>query len=79
MRIVVNIPDTAYEGIINASKIGGDWGNDLLSVLCKGVTYGTPIPKGCGRLIDADHALDVMRDEMCGTGYQARAMYVLKK
>lgn len=30
-----------------------------------------------GRLIDADAALDIMRDRMCGTGYQSYAMEVL--
>lgn len=31
-----------------------------------------------GRYIDADVILDIMRDEMAGTGYQNRAMNVIK-
>lgn len=30
------------------------------------------------RYIDADECLDIMRDEMAGTGYQNRAMNVIK-
>lgn len=31
-----------------------------------------------GRYIDADVILDIMRDEMAGTGYQNRAMNIIK-
>lgn len=46
MQIVIDIPDTAYRGIIKADHAGGDWSNDLLGILCSGVANGTPLPKG---------------------------------
>lgn len=55
MQIVIKIKDTAYEGILNANKAGGYWGNDLLGILCNAVSNGTPLPKGHGRLKDVDH------------------------
>lgn len=58
MEIVINIPDTAYQGIINANNASGNWNNDLLGVLCRGVANGTPLPKGHGRLIDVNDLLD---------------------
>ena len=35
------------------------------------------VPESHGRLIDATQAYRVMLEEMCGTGYQARACSVL--
>ena len=37
---------------------------------------GTPLPKGHGRLIDADEAREVMMYRMSGTGFQCMAMDV---
>lgn len=53
-EIIVKIPDTAYEGILNADKVNGNWGKDLLGILCNAIANGTPLPKGHGRLIYAD-------------------------
>lgn len=54
MKIVINIPDEMYKWINDANKIFTDYGvNDFIDL----VKNGTPIPRGCGRLIDAD-ALD---------------------
>lgn len=52
IELAIKIPDTTYEGILNADKAGGSWGNDLLGVLCAGIANGTPLSKGHGRLID---------------------------
>lgn len=54
VKLIIEIPETAYEGILNANKARGNWGNDLLGVLCNGVVAGTPLPKGHGRLGDLD-------------------------
>ena len=46
MQIVIDIPKEEYEDV---KKVGGcyyDFG--------KAIYYGTPLPKGHGRLIDAD-------------------------
>ena len=54
IELVIKIPDTAYQGILNANNAGGNWNDDLLGVLCRGVANGTPLPKGRGRLGDLD-------------------------
>ena len=53
-EIIIKIPDTAYEGILNADKAGENWGEDLLGILCNSIVHGTILPKGHGCLIDAD-------------------------
>lgn len=48
---------------------------------CNGFNEDCPlveVPASHGRLIDAKAANDVMLYEMCGTGYQSRAMSVLE-
>ena len=52
VELVIKIPEEAYQGVVN-----GRWGNGLLGVLCTGVENGTLLPKGHGRLIDADKTL----------------------
>lgn len=47
MQIVIDIPEEEYEEIINREDCG-------LHVLTKAIANGTPLPKGHGRLIDAD-------------------------
>lgn len=61
MQIVIEIPDTAYEGIMNAHKASGNWDDSLIGVLCKGVANGTPLPKGHGRLIDAEELKKIIQ------------------
>ena len=59
MQIVIDIPeDIIYD--IKESYMGED-------VLYCGVKYGTPLPKGHGRLIDADVLADGFEDnfEFC--------------
>ena len=51
MQIVVNIPEELYSEIKH-------YGN--ISVIHKAVLDGTPLPKGHGRLIDADYLKDVI-------------------
>ena len=58
VQVVINIPSTAYQGILNANNAGGNWNDDLLGVLCRGVANGTLLPKGHGELKDTD----VLRD-----------------
>lgn len=54
MKLVIDIPEEEYNGIepfLNGEKIKG--GFNLYRVL-EIVMNGTPLPKGHGRLIDAD-------------------------
>ena len=51
MKIVINIPDEMYKWVNDANKIFTDYGaNDFIDL----VKNGTPILRGCGRLIDKD-------------------------
>lgn len=55
MQIVIKITDTLYEGILKVNnKTGGYWDKSFDGVLCRAISNGTPLPKGHGRLIDAD-------------------------
>ncbi len=69
VEIVIKISEETYQGIIDVSKIRGRWRNDLLGKLCAGIATGTLLPKGHGRLIDADEIIDTL-------GCSDRDMYV---
>ena len=53
MEIVINIPEKVY------SYVNTQWrdipkNDSPISIMCNAVIDGTPLPKGHGRLIDAD-------------------------
>jgi hypothetical protein len=80
MQIVINIDEEIYKRILPYKDL------PIISNLCNdfpeithAIANGVPLPKGHGRLIDADKALGNMMYEMLGTGYQARAMHVLNE
>ena len=54
IELVIKIPEEVYQEVVNADKVQGRWGNDLLGILCAGIATGTQLSKGHGRLIDAD-------------------------
>lgn len=72
MKLVIDIPDECYEELTMASFPIQD-----AYRLVAWIKDGTLLPKGHGRLIDAEEAKEAMMYEMCGTGYQGRAMRVL--
>ena len=47
IELVIKIPKAEYELIVNDEACG-------LNVLTRAIAKGTPLPKGHGRLIDAD-------------------------
>ena len=49
MQIVIDIPEEDYSKLLN-----GEGSMNLFLTLCAVVLNGTPLPKGHGRLIDAD-------------------------
>ena len=49
MQIVIDIPKALYNRILDKCYTDAD-----LNHICRAVTYGSPLPKGHGRLIDAD-------------------------
>ena len=64
MQIVIDIPDRIYK-MINAKYWLGSIDTDVIN---KAIKNGTPLPKGHGRLIDAD-ALEksmIEREERLG-------------
>ena len=72
MQIVIDIPEEAYK----LGTLGSYFGCYSMK-LHDTILNGTVLPKH-GRLIDADKAAEILRDEMCGTGYQSMAMDVVK-
>ena len=62
MQLVVELPDEYYKALLNSSHVyltmgGRGNGKTFVSTILVAVVNGTPLPKGHGRLIDAD-ALD---------------------
>ena len=47
IELVIKIPKAEYDLIVNDEACG-------LNVLTRAIAHGTPLPKGHGRLIDAD-------------------------
>ncbi len=60
MKVIIDIPDNIYDAIKKAQTIisGQRSGKTLLQILVNSVENGTPLPKGHGRLIDADAVLE---------------------
>ncbi len=56
MKIVIDIPEVFYEALKKTDEIvsGQRSGKTFMSVIYNAVANGTPLPKGHGRLIDAD-------------------------
>lgn len=56
MQIVIDIPEVFYEALRKTDEIisGQRSGKTLMSVIYNAVAQGIPLPKGHGRLIDAD-------------------------
>jgi len=51
MEIVIDIPEGMYEAYKGRPPMFGDEGLDSI---CQAIANGTPLPKGHGKLIDAD-------------------------
>lgn len=65
MELVIEIPEVFYEALRKTDRIlsGQRSGKTLMSVIYNAVAKGTPLPKGHGRLIDAD-ALEECKEVM---------------
>lgn len=62
MKILIEIPNTLYERYKELGATG-----QILTVTENAICNGTPLPKGHGRLIDADAVVDGFEDnyELC--------------
>lgn len=54
MQIVIDISEEAYNAIIAVKDIDEPYESTLDEVVYGAIAKGTPLPKGHGRLIDAD-------------------------
>ena len=69
MQIVIDIPDFIYTEIRNITENTGIIGHNA-KVLYNAIYHGTPLPKGHGRLIDADALpLNAIDDANHGSNY----------
>lgn len=51
MKLIIDIPEELFEAYKGRSPRLGDEGMDMIA---QAIANGTPVPKGHGRLIDAD-------------------------
>lgn len=56
MQMVIEIDDIAFQGILRLVSAGEGSASDIA------IASGTPLPKGHGRLIDADDLWDAYQD-----------------
>lgn len=71
MQIVIDIPQHLYDLI---KKFPSDSNEGTIeNILVKSVEYGTPLPKGHGRLIDADVVNEKMGN-LDGFGFIGRCV-----
>jgi hypothetical protein len=62
MQVVINISEEDYEGLKKKDEF-----NDMyLNHYEKLIVHGTPLPKGHGRLVDADKAISKICGSACG-------------
>ena len=61
MQVVINISKDDFEEICLQARMVEDTGS-LFGRIRKAISHGTPLPKGHGRLIDADALLKDVRD-----------------
>ena len=57
MKIVIDIPEETMNEIKDNAMFAGSISSDIRWDVTSAIVNGTPIPKGCGRLIDADQTL----------------------
>lgn len=60
MQIVIDIPEEVYKSL-NKNSWNSCFVNDELTILEQALCNGTPLPKGHGRLIDADSIYQIVR------------------
>ena len=69
MKIVIDIPEEDFEKV--------KCGRGAVSMMRKAIIHGTPLPKGHGRLIDADALYDeyVKEPEEFNGGHSLMALF----
>lgn len=64
MQIVIDIPENIYEEVKS-----GDWHDLAVEGFCIAVKKGTILPKGHGRLIDAEQLMNYCQNQIDGHKY----------
>lgn len=80
IELIIKIPEVYFEALKKTEEIvsGQRSGKTFMSVIYERVANGTPLPKGHGRLIDAD-ALK-MDKKVCGDRYLSKtSLFVANK
>lgn len=65
IEVVIKIPEEEYEMIVNSEDCG-------LHTLTRAIAHGAILPKGHGRLIDANELIKSMDNNYDKFGYSAR-------
>ena len=79
-QIVIELSDELYDFMTPKNEVRVMDANFVENFikLEDAIVNGTILPKGHGRLIDADNAYEELVNLMWGTGYQGRACNVLR-
>jgi len=69
MKLIIDIPDEIYECYKGRPPMLGDAGMDMIA---QAIANGTPVPKGHGRLKDADYIklFSIDHDSWNGVEYE---------
>ena len=68
MQIIIDIPEVYYEALSKTEEIipSQRSGKTLMSVIYSAVGNGTPLPKGHGKIIDVNEAINYIDDYAFG-------------
>lgn len=71
MQIMIDIPEEIYNSACATNNI---WDMRMAGFVCSAIANGTPLPKGHGRLIDADELKRIIQgnDVLNMTGFNVR-------
>lgn len=61
MELIIKIDDKDYEALNKVGHNGLDFNDNLEGRVYRAIASGTPLPKGHGRLIDADKEIKYAR------------------
>jgi len=76
MQIVIDIPEEIYNSACTANNI---WDMRMAGFVCSAISNGTLLPKGHGRLIDADNLpLNAIDDANYGSNYIRIAQTIIE-
>ncbi len=66
IRLAIKIPEEIRLALINNIQLSLDQQSICDSYIKQAIINGTPLPKGCGRLIDADNTISKICSSTCG-------------